>query len=116
LAQRIRRGNISATLTVNRTAPPTIRVNREMLTQLVALLGDLSGELSGKAEVAPPRLDGLIALRGVIETSDDEADGVLEERRAAVLDGWSLALDRLVDARAQGGERLAAVPSTPRHA
>src|SRR5947207_6890302 len=31
LAERCRRGNVSANLTVNRTQPPAVRVNREML-------------------------------------------------------------------------------------
>ena len=35
----------------------------------------------------------------------------LEERRRAVLDSWVLALDRLADARAEEGSRLAAVLS-----
>src|SRR5436853_1930584 len=93
LARSIRRGNISATLSINRLVPPAVRVNREVLTQIVALLGDLAGELSGKIEVAPPRLDGLIGLRGVIETAEDEPESVVAARRAATLDGWSLALD-----------------------
>jgi len=39
LSGRLRRGNISANLTVNRVTPPTIRVNREMLDRVIALLG-----------------------------------------------------------------------------
>jgi uncharacterized protein (TIGR00255 family) len=109
LARRARRGNVSATLSVNRLVPPAVRVNREVLAQVVALLGELGGELAGKIEAAPPRLDGLIGLRGVIETVEDEPDVVVEARRAAVLDGWSLALERLVAARAEEGARLAAV-------
>src|SRR5438045_1614841 len=78
LARRCRRGNVSANLAVNRLVPPTVRVNREMLAQIVALLG----ELGGAVEAAPPRLDGLIGLRGVIETVEDEPDSVVEARRA----------------------------------
>src|SRR5206468_9839052 len=44
LARVIRRGNIAATLSVNRLVPPSIRVNRQMLAQIVTLLGDLSDE------------------------------------------------------------------------
>jgi uncharacterized protein (TIGR00255 family) len=102
LAQRCRRGNIAATLAVTRLAPPAIRINREMLAQIVALLD----ELAGSVEAAPPRLDGLIGLRGVIETAEDEPERVVEARRAALLDGWSLALDRLVAARGEEGARL----------
>jgi len=114
LARRVRRGNISATLAVNRLMPPAVRVNREVLTQIVALLGELAGELSGKIEAAPPRLDGLIGLRGVIETAEDEPESVVETRRATILDGWSLALDRLVAARTEEGARLAAMLSDQR--
>ena len=110
LARRVRRGSISATLSVNRLTPPTVRVNRAMLDQIVALLG----ELSGKVDAAAPRLDGLIGLRGVIETVEDEPESVVEERRAAVVDGWSLALDRLATARTEEGARLAAVLSDQR--
>ncbi len=109
LARRLRRGNIAATLTVDRLAPPAVRVNREVLAQIVGLLGQLAGEFAGKIDVAPPRLDGLIALRGVIETVEDEPESVIEARRAAILDGWSLALDRLAAARGEEGARLVAV-------
>jgi uncharacterized protein (TIGR00255 family) len=110
LARRCRRGNVAANLAVNRLVPPAVRVNREVLAQIVALLGELASEV----EAAPPRLDGLIGLRGVIETVEDEPDDVIELRRAAVLDGWALALDRLVAARAEEGARLASVLSDQR--
>jgi uncharacterized protein (TIGR00255 family) len=110
LAQRVRRGNIAATLAVTRLAPPAIRINREMLAQIVALLDELAGGIVA----APPRLDGLIGLRGIIETVEDEPESVVETRRAAVLDGWSLALDRLVAARGEEGARLAAMLSAQR--
>jgi uncharacterized protein (TIGR00255 family) len=107
LGSRLRRGNVSALLTVNRVSPPAIRVNREMLAQIVALLGELAGEV----EAAPARLDGLIGLRGVIETVDDEPEDMIEARRAAIAGSWSVALDRLAAARGEEGARLAAVLS-----
>lgn len=105
LAQRFRRGNFAASLGVTRTTPVAVRVNRETLAQLVALMNELAGEI----EAAPPRIDGLLALRGVVEQVEDEPDALLEERRSAVLDGWTRALDRLAVARAEEGARLAAV-------
>jgi uncharacterized protein (TIGR00255 family) len=109
LAQRCRRGNVSATLSVTRVAPPAIRVNRPMLDQIVALVRDLSGELARETEIAPPRLDGLLAVRGVIETVEDDPEPVVAARRDAVFAGWSQALDRLAAARAEEGARLAAL-------
>jgi uncharacterized protein (TIGR00255 family) len=108
LAQRFRRGNFSANLAVTRTTPPALRVNREALFQLVALINELSGEI----EAAPPRLDGLLALRGVVETVEDEDEVVIEARRQAVLAGWNAALDRLADARAEEGARIGALLSS----
>src|SRR5438552_14040353 len=105
LAQRFRRGNFSASLAVTRTTPAAVRINRETLAQLVALMNELASEI----EAAPPRIDGLLALRGVVEAVEDEPDAVLEERRHLVLDSWAKALDALADARAEEGARLAAV-------
>ena len=82
-----------------------MRVNRQALGQLIALMNELAGEI----EAAPPRIDGLLALRGVVETVEDESDVTQEERRRAVLAGCATALDRLADARAEEGERLAVV-------
>jgi uncharacterized protein (TIGR00255 family) len=48
-----------------------------------------------------------LALRGVVEMVEDETDAVLDERRGAVLDTWTTALDRLAAARAEEGARLA---------
>ena len=105
LAQRFRRGNFAATLTVTRTQPAVVRVNRETLAQLVALMNELAVEI----EAAPPRIDGLLALRGVVETVEDEPDAVLDARRHAVHDGWARVLDALAGARAEEGARLAVV-------
>jgi uncharacterized protein (TIGR00255 family) len=112
LAQRCRRGNISANLAVTRLTPPAIRINRAMLAQIVALLRELSGEI----DAAPPRLDGLVGMRGVIETVEDDPDDIVEARRAAVLAGWSVTLDRLATARSEEGARLAAILADQRGA
>lgn len=105
LVQRFRRGNFSANLAVIRTTPAAVRVNRETLAQLVALMNELASEV----EAAPPRIDGLLALRGVVETVEDESDAVRDDRHRAVLDGWKSALDRLEGARGEEGVRLTAV-------
>src|SRR5215213_509973 len=110
LARLCRRGNVSANLLVNRTVPPTIRVNRDMLAQVIALARDLAAEI----EAAPPRLDGLIGLRGIVETVEDEAEPVAEARRAAVLAGWEQVSRRLVAARAEEGARLSEVLAAQR--
>jgi uncharacterized protein (TIGR00255 family) len=105
LAQRFRRGSFSAALTVTRTEPAAVRVNRGTLAQFVALMNELASEI----DVAPARIDGLLALRGVVEAVEDESDAALDKRRLAVLDSWAKALDELAAARAQEGARLTEV-------
>src|SRR5258708_17962606 len=58
LARRCRRGNIAGTLSITRLVPPAIRINRAVLAQIVALLGELARDI----DAAPPRLDGLLCL------------------------------------------------------
>jgi uncharacterized protein (TIGR00255 family) len=105
LVERFRRGNFAANLSVTRTASPELRINHQALSQLLALVGELSAEI----EAAPPRLDGLLALRGVIETVDDEDEAVGEARRAEIVRSFAAALDRLAAARLAEGERVAAL-------
>lgn len=103
LAQRFRRGNFSASLAVTRATTPALRINREALAQLMALIDELTGEI----EAAPPRLDGLLALRGVVETVEDEDEAIVAARCSEVLLSWAGALDRLAAARAEEGARIA---------
>jgi uncharacterized protein (TIGR00255 family) len=105
LAGRLRRGSINANLTVSRLTPPTIQINREMLGRVLTLMNELASEV----EAAPPRLDGLIGLRGVIETVEDEPEDVIETRRTVLIGAWGTALDRLVAARGEEGARLETV-------
>ncbi len=105
LAQRFRRGNFSASLVLTRVAPPELRINREALTQLMTLAAELAAEF----EAAPPRLDGLLALRGVVEAVDAEDEAVTRARYAEILRNWGEALDLLATARSEEGGRIAAL-------
>ena len=105
LAGRFRRGNLSATLSVDRTQPPSVRINRELLARIGAALRELGGII----DAVPPRLDGLLALRGVIEIVDDDDPTVVEARRTAVAAGWALALERLAASRDEEGSKLDAL-------
>src|SRR5579863_10514771 len=95
LAARLKRGNVSANLSVQRgaAAGAGIRINRAALDQILALVE----ELAGQTAAAAPRLDGLLALRGVLETAEDEVETPeqREERSAAILASWGVALQQL---------------------
>jgi uncharacterized protein (TIGR00255 family) len=101
------RGSVFANLTVNREgAPPVVRVNEPVLG---AVLAAIKG-LSGKVEAAPPSLDGILSLKGVIEVS--EAEESEDERRvaeAAIIAGFGRTLEGLAEMRRTEGLALGRV-------
>jgi uncharacterized protein (TIGR00255 family) len=103
-AARLKRGNVSVSLALEkRAAGAGLRINRAVLEQVVTLLRALETEI----DAAPPRLDGLLAIRGVLETADEAETPELRERRdAALLGSGERALDQLVATRAAEGARL----------
>ena len=106
-SKRFNRGNINLTLGIERKAGATrVVVNREVLDQVLALVRDLEG----KVNAAPPRLDGLLAVRGVVETVEEtgEDDEVRAARDAAILKTLESALQQLQAAREAEGRALAA--------
>jgi uncharacterized protein (TIGR00255 family) len=104
LQRRLKRGSVSVTLSLTRAATGGgLRVNREALAQVVAL----AQELVSEAQAAPPRADGLLALRGVLESGEESDDAAAREgRQAALLAGWETALSALVAMRLGEGARL----------
>ena len=103
------RGNLQVTLTVNRGSPSwQIAVNRDALHQLLAIVTDLKKE----SALAPPSLDGILALKGVLEMVEAEEDPDTMEARLTALSGdLDLALDSLRGMRRGEGARLAEVAS-----
>ena len=104
LAQPLRRGAISIGLTLTRSgAGAGFRINREALAAVVAL----SREIAGEIDAAAPRLDGLLALKGVIESGEEVEDEALREaRRAALLRSAEGAIAQLAAMRQAEGARL----------
>lgn len=104
LARKLKRGALSVTLTVTRSATAGgVRINREALEQVVAA----SQTLVAQGRAALPRADGLLALRGVLESGEEPEDEAERERRqAALLASWEKALDGLVAMRRSEGARL----------
>jgi uncharacterized protein (TIGR00255 family) len=108
VASRIKRGNVSLTLTLNRTAEMgTVRINIAVLDQIFALLPEIQRRLPA---ALPPSVDRLLSLRGVIELVDEAPAG---EARAAleaiILGGLERAVDALAAMRGQEGSRLVPV-------
>ena len=103
-AERFTRGSMTATLSVDAgQARGAVRVNEEALGQVLSILRALEGNV--RAE--PPRLDGILSLRGVLEVQQDElSETELATRDAAILSSLTQALDALLLARRDEGARL----------
>jgi uncharacterized protein (TIGR00255 family) len=86
----------------------SIRVNQDVLSQVLTTIQLLSGKIAA----APPTLDGILALRGVIETQAPEpSEAELAARDAAVVSSLANALDALRATRLEEGLRLSAILS-----
>ena len=107
VGEHLKRGSVSVSLTIARTAAgAALQVNRAVLDQMLALARELGREI----EAAPPRIDGLLALRGVLESAEEMPDPARRERREAVLlAGCRKAIDALSIMRRAEGVRLGAV-------
>jgi len=106
VSARLRRGNVTVALRLSQ-APEgaAMRVNRAWLDELIALAADYRSTEG----IAPPRLDGMLALHGVIESAEapeDDANATLDD--GALLETLDAALAELVRERQAEGAVLAA--------
>ena len=102
--ERLSRGTVYANLTVERKdTQPTVKVNEPVLG---AVLSALKG-LSGKVQAAPPTLDGILSLKGVIEvTEEDESEEGHRAAETAIISGFEEALAALLHMRQAEGKTL----------
>jgi len=103
-AEALTRGSLQANLTVERSgAVPVVRINAAVLEAILATLR----QLAPKIEATPPSLDGLLALKGVIEVGESEENQ--DERRGAegaVFDGFAQGVAALGEMRRHEGAAL----------
>jgi uncharacterized protein (TIGR00255 family) len=108
VAKNLDRGNVTLNLSVE-TPPsaPKLQINRAALDQVMALVREIQSEV----DAAAPRLDGLLSLRGVIETvAEPDLDAAGQAKiDAAILSAFDTCLDGLVAARGAEGKALAAI-------
>ncbi len=106
--ERFRRGNIQATLSLEpQDGARGLRVDPAALSAAVRIAREVAAETG----MAPARVDGLLALKGVIVQDDaivlDTAQRAA--RDAAILESLAYAFDALARARATEGAKLAQV-------
>ena len=110
LSGGVARGNVQASLRADHEAGTgRIRINEDVLAEVMAA----AERIAGRMNLQPPTADGILSVRGVVETVDAENDAAT--RTAAVdtmLAGLADALAGLVAARRrEGGALVAAVNS-----
>jgi uncharacterized protein (TIGR00255 family) len=98
------RGTVYANLNVKRAnAASTVRVNEEVLASIVRI----AGVLAGKIDAVAPSIDGLLAIKGVIEIVEPESDEAQDSAaKAAAAAGFEQALADLVAMRRREGVTL----------
>ena len=96
---RLSRGQVTVGIQAKRAdaAAGSLRINQAVLDQYLALANALAEE-----GATPPSADGLLALRGVLDTPDDEDDA---EARVAVEAAMAATLDQALDALKASRER-----------
>ena len=103
-AELLSRGTVQGTLTVTREGvAPVVRVNEAVLSAVIETMRDLAERI----EASPPTLDGILAMKGVVEVTeqeDREDERLLAE--AAVVAGCGRTLDALAEMRRHEGVAL----------
>lgn len=98
------RGTVQASLQLQSSEQtPGVRINTDVLRALL----EEAKRLHMEHDLEPPRIDGLLALRGVMELSEPELSS--EERAAQLADlnsGFDTALEQLLNARRSEGQAL----------
>lgn len=110
LGDRIKRGSVNISLNITEAARAAqLKINEVVLGQVITLLKSLEGAI----DAAPPRLDGLLGMRGVMELVDDQPDPAAREARLVALTAsFGQAADALLAARDGEGDRIGRVLGT----
>jgi uncharacterized protein (TIGR00255 family) len=103
------RGTVYANLNVKRAnAVSTIRINEDVLASIVRV----AGELASRIDAVAPSIDGLLAIKGVIEVVEPESDEAEDKAaKAAVATAFEQALGDLVRMRQREGATLGQILS-----
>ena len=105
--EQLARGTVYANLTVKRAdTAVSIRINNDVLDAVLNVAADLSARIAAK----PPTVDGLLAIKGILDVSEpeDRADD-RKSAEGAVLGAFDMAMADLVAMRRREGVSLQAV-------
>jgi uncharacterized protein (TIGR00255 family) len=108
-AEVLSRGTVYANLSVKRTnALSSVKVNEDVLASIVKI----AGELAGRIDAVAPSIDGLLAIKGVIEVVEPESSEAEDKAaKAAAAATFELALNSLIEMRKREGVTLGQILS-----
>jgi uncharacterized protein (TIGR00255 family) len=109
-AERLARGSIQATLTVERSGvAPVVRINAPVLDAILTTLR----ELASRVEASPPSLDGLLSLKGVMDVSElAENENERRDAETAAIAGFVQVIAALSEMRQREGAALVRILKT----
>jgi uncharacterized protein (TIGR00255 family) len=100
LKEKIARGHVEVTLSLERGSGETFALNRPLVSNYIAAFRAAAGEFSVPAQ---PDLNAILRIPGALDSARDPEDGALE---SAVMATVGEALDRLNQMREQEGRSI----------
>lgn len=109
LSTRLARGSVSIAVNIQREETATeVVVNERALASVLAAVDALGSRMDARR----PSIDGLLAIKGVLDTREAVLDAEAEARlQAAILDCVNIAVSALIVSRETEGARIGAVLS-----
>lgn len=99
----LRRGSCQISLQLSRTSTAgAVRVNEDALENVLAAIE----KVRERVDTTPPSAEGILALKGVLETVETDAVDDADELSNAMLDSLSAAVTDLAASRALEGDKL----------
>jgi len=108
-AEVLSRGTVYANLTVKRAnALQVVRFNEDVLASVIKI----AGELAGRIDAVAPSIDGLLAIKGVIEVVEPDSNEAEDTAaKAAAAATFEQALNNLIEMRKREGVTLGQILS-----
>jgi len=107
ITDALARGSVALSITLQRESSGTeVVINQQALGAVL----DALDALAGRIEADRPRLDGVLALKGVLETRETPLSAGAEDALGdAILESLDTCIDDLVNSRRTEGDRLTSV-------
>lgn len=102
----LKRGNVTANLTVKHEDTSRLAVDAAALDAVLALAQQLAARIPG---CPAPRAEALLSLPGVLRSTAEPAERINPAQQEVIKAGFTQALDGLVQSRRAEGGRLAAL-------